>query len=123
MENTRLKIKELRELKNISQETLAMKIKTHQRNIGRWENGENEPSYTQLISIADFFDVSMDYLVGRTEERQTYFSFKKTKTQILEEKLLKYFNYLEDDEKEKIINDCQYFYNKHTKINKKENSK
>lgn len=63
-----MRIKELREEKQISQKVLAEAVNTSQRNIGRWENGENEPSYVQLIKLADFFNCSIDYLVGREDD-------------------------------------------------------
>ena len=63
-----MRIKELREEKNLSQGRLAEIIETSQRNIGRWENGENEPSYSQLIKLANFFNCSLDYLVGREDD-------------------------------------------------------
>lgn len=63
-----MNIKYLREEQNLSQEKLAKEIGTSQRNIGRWENGENEPGVTFLIKLADYFKVSVDYLIGRDEE-------------------------------------------------------
>lgn len=63
-----MRIKELREEKHISQSALAVAIGTSQRNIGRWENRENEPTYSQLVKLADFFEVSIDYLVNRTDD-------------------------------------------------------
>ena len=62
-----MRIKELREEKKLSQDNLAKLIGTSQRNIGRWENEENEPTYSQLVKLADFFDVSIDFLVGRDD--------------------------------------------------------
>ncbi len=63
-----MRIKELREEKRVSQSALAQAIGTSQRNIGRWENKENEPTYSQLVKLADFFEVSIDFLVGRSDE-------------------------------------------------------
>ena len=63
-----MRIKELREIKGFSQAVLAEKVQTSQRNIGRWENCENEPTYSQLIKIADVLEVSIDYLVGREDD-------------------------------------------------------
>ena len=63
-----LKIKELREEKELSQEEVARGINTSQRNIGRWEKEENEPTASFLIKLADYFEVSVDYLIGRTDE-------------------------------------------------------
>ncbi len=36
----------------------------------RYEYGQREPAYKQLISLADFFNVSLDYLVGRSDNPQ-----------------------------------------------------
>ncbi|MDR0899574.1 MAG: helix-turn-helix domain-containing protein [Lactobacillaceae bacterium] len=36
--------------------------------IGNWERGEREPNYHELIKLADFFDVSVDFLVGRIKQ-------------------------------------------------------
>lgn len=63
-----IKIKELRKEKGLSQEEVAKGINTSQRNIGRWEKEENEPTASFLIKLADYFQVSIDYLLGRTEE-------------------------------------------------------
>lgn len=63
-----MRIKELREERCLSQANLASAIDTSQRNIGRWENEENEPTYSQLVKLADYFNVSIDYLVGREDD-------------------------------------------------------
>lgn len=63
-----MRIKELREQFNLSQEDLAKEVDTSQRNIGRWENGENQPAYFQLVKLSDFFGCSLDFLVGRSDE-------------------------------------------------------
>lgn len=63
-----MRLKELREDKNLSQSGVAVEIGTNQRNISRWEKGENEPTAGFLIKLADFFDCSIDYLVGREDD-------------------------------------------------------
>ena len=63
-----MRLKELREERNLSQMAVALAIKTSQRNISRWENGENEPTANFLIRLADFFGCSIDYLVGREDD-------------------------------------------------------
>lgn len=60
-----LKLKELRSEKNISQKELTNHINYTQSMIAKWENGINEPTARALKEIADFFGVSIDYLVGR----------------------------------------------------------
>ena len=62
-----LRLKELREKRRLSQITLAMELNLNQNSISRYENGEREADYTTLIAIADYFNVSVDYLLGRTD--------------------------------------------------------
>ena len=110
-----MRIKELREEKNISQLVLAEKIGTSQRNIGRWENGENEPSYSQLIKLADFFNVTLDYLVSREDDfgNVTVVDTERDSLSYLEKRLLTAFAKLDVDEKDKLIYDAEYFAGKH----------
>lgn len=51
----------------MSQLSLAMKLNTTQISISRYETGKREPDLKTLILIADFFDVSIDYLLERTD--------------------------------------------------------
>ena len=60
-------IKNLRKAKGISQLKLALDLNTNQNTVSRYETGEREPSISDLIKIADYFNVSIDYLVGRTD--------------------------------------------------------
>lgn len=59
------RIKDLRQEKNLSQSVLAQKIGVSQKAIDYWERGINEPKATYIVRLADFFDVSTDYLLGR----------------------------------------------------------
>jgi len=61
------RLKELRTQKNISQVKLAMDLNMNQNSISRYENGEREADYETLIAFADYFGVSVDYLLGRTD--------------------------------------------------------
>jgi transcriptional regulator with XRE-family HTH domain len=60
----------LREERNLKQKEFAEAVKIHNRNINRYELGLREPDFDILVQIADFFDVSTDYLLGRTENRK-----------------------------------------------------
>jgi len=62
-----LRLRELREKNNISQVRLAMELNLNQNSISRYENGEREADYKTLIAFADYFNVSLDYLLGRTD--------------------------------------------------------
>ena len=61
------KLLELRRERKISQRQLAKEICTSQANLSRWEKGMVEPSIAECWKIADFFDVSIDFLCGRKE--------------------------------------------------------
>ena len=61
------KIAELRKEKGLSQRQLAKLIGTSQANLSRWEQGLNLPSVIECWKLADFFDVSIDFLAGKIE--------------------------------------------------------
>lgn len=63
-----VRLKELRKEKGISQLRLATELNTSQNTISRYETGEREPGIDELIKIADYFNVSVDYLIGRTDK-------------------------------------------------------
>lgn len=62
-----MRLKELRKKKGVSQIKLALDLNTTQNSISRYETGERQLSYDMLIAIADYFDVSIDYLLERTD--------------------------------------------------------
>lgn len=58
------RLKELRAENQIGQITLAKALNVSNGIISMWENNLREPTMSNLIAIANFFDVSIDYLVG-----------------------------------------------------------
>ena len=58
-----MRLKELRKERKISQLKLAMDLNTNQNTISRYETGEREPGIRELIKIADYFGVTVDYLI------------------------------------------------------------
>lgn len=63
------RIKELRLEKGYSQSAMADYVGKSLSAFKLWEAGSNEPSITSLIRMADFFEVSLDYLIGRVTQR------------------------------------------------------
>lgn len=59
-------LKSLRQRAGISQQQLADVILVSQQSVNKYENHDVEPDISTLIKIADYFEVSLDYLVGRT---------------------------------------------------------
>ena len=79
-----LRLKELRESCGYSQYSFANKFGIAQSTVGNWEAGKRQPDFATLQKLADFFGVSTDYLLGRTDEAEN----KKTpvgKTEVSDE--------------------------------------
>lgn len=67
-----MRLKELRKSKRITQQRLAMDLNLNQNSISRYESGEREADYKTLIALADYFHVSIDYLLERTDNPTFY---------------------------------------------------
>ena len=63
-----MRLKELRKERNLTQTEVANGIGTGQSNVRRWEIGEVLPSSDYVIKLADFFQVSADFLLGRSDD-------------------------------------------------------
>lgn len=61
-----MRLKEIRKKRGITQLKLAMDLNISQNTISRYETGEREADYATLIRLADYFNVSTDYLLERT---------------------------------------------------------
>lgn len=66
------RLKELRKSKGLSQVALAERLGLSKSTIGAYETGDISPSIEALNTIADYFNVDMDYLLGN-EEQSRYF--------------------------------------------------
>ena len=64
-----IRLKELREESGYSQSVLARKLGVRQSTVGMWESGQNKPQNSKLEMLASIFNVSTDYLLGRSDER------------------------------------------------------
>lgn len=64
------RLKELRMEKGVSQQKLADALSISQPSINKYENHNIEPEIALLTKIADYFDTSIDYLVGRTDHKE-----------------------------------------------------
>lgn len=62
-----MRLKQLRKQRKISQLQLAMDLSMNQNSISRYESGVREADYATLIAFADYFNVSIDYLLERTD--------------------------------------------------------
>lgn len=63
------RLKQLRKERKLSQLQLAFDLNMNQNTISRYENLERQADYDTLIRFADYFGVSVDYLLGRTDDK------------------------------------------------------
>lgn len=62
------RLKTLRTNKKVMSKTMAELLKITPRNYQRYENGEVDPPTSKTVFLADYFDISLDYLVGRSDD-------------------------------------------------------
>lgn len=108
-----VKFKELREDFNYTQQEVANILNTTRQAVSSWETVNKEPSYDMLVKVANLFNVSVDYLLGRS-------SVKINPTIELRDKdLKKVLNLLHlNNHLSKLIIDILNSCNKYLKINK-----
>lgn len=68
MEILAKRLLELRSTRNLSRRAVAASTGMTERTYQRYENAERDPSAPALRALADFYGVSADYLLGRTDE-------------------------------------------------------
>lgn len=61
------RLKEIREEKGLSQRELAKLLNIDKSTVAKYETGERSPDADMIVKLADFFDVSTDFLLGRKE--------------------------------------------------------
>ena len=88
-------LKELRMEAGLLQKELGSQVGYNQRNISDWEQGRTEPNIEALFKLANFFECSIDYLLGRSDELNTVIIVKNLNDS--EEKLVKLFKKLDSN--------------------------
>src|SRR6056297_3760304 len=88
MDEFKDRLKKLRKEKQLYQKDLADVVGVSDGAIGMYETGKRTPDKDILVKLASYFDVSLDYLLGQTNER---FSADKLKEKILDDPELKDF--------------------------------
>ena len=61
------RLSELRNQKGLTQRQIAPIFGVSQSTLNNWEHGHTQPSIEQLIKLANYFDVSVDYLIGNSD--------------------------------------------------------
>lgn len=78
------RIKELRKAKNMKQVELANAISVSQAALSGYETGKYEPDFDTLQRIAEFFHVSIDYILGRDEKKPAPISESELDAELIE---------------------------------------
>ncbi len=107
-------LKKLRQDKKMTQEELAIKINSSRSNIANYENNNNMPSVEILDRLAKIFDVSTDYMLGKT-------NIKNNKLDLTDEdiKFIKSIKKLDNTNKMIIENTMEALLDKQEKDEKK----
>jgi len=92
-------LKALRAEYGLSQKALAQAIGITQQSVNSFENHDVSPSYLILLKLADFFDTSIDYLVGRTDIRRRIEYTSEFKLNEREASVIKQYRVLSEKEK------------------------
>ena len=92
-------LKSLRKEANISQQRLGDAVNISQQSINQYENQDVEPDIANLAKLADYFDTSIDYLVGRTDIRRKIEKTEAFDLNDREAKMIEFYRTLSDKEK------------------------
>ncbi|MDR0293747.1 MAG: helix-turn-helix domain-containing protein [Oscillospiraceae bacterium] len=95
-------LRSLRESRKLSQQKLADQFDLAQSQIQSYETGSYEPDILTLTAFADFFDTSIDYLVGRTDINRKIEPVKAHELSGAEEKLLEQYRRLLPNQKKSL---------------------
>jgi len=107
-----INIKLLRQERELSQKDLAEILNVEAYTISDWEQGRCEPNIEMLIKIADFFSVSIDYLINRKNNSYDY-----SKLSLAQLELINYIKKLNDKEVNRILGYADAISNDNKKTN------
>lgn len=92
-------LKKLRAEYGLSQKALAQAIGITQQSVNSFENHDASPSYLTLLKLADFFDTSIDYLVGRSDIRHRLEYSSELELTKQEESIIRQYRTLSETDK------------------------
>ena len=97
------RLKSLRERANVSQRALAEHLGISQQSINKYENHGIEPDIETLIQIAEYFNVSVDYLIGHSETSLLAEPVSNIQLSVSELKLINSYRKLDPNERQSIL--------------------
>lgn len=90
------KLRELRERRDVKQTQISAYLKVGQNTYSRWENNERKPDYETLVKIAEYYNVSTDYLLNHNVKSQS--------------KIQKLYELLNEEQKKKLNDMCKVIF-------------
>ena len=96
-------LKKLREEKGVTQKQLADVISVSQQSINKYENHNIEPDIESMVRIADFFNTSVDYLIGHSDVRHKIEHVRAYDLNIEEAQLINGYRELSDRQKQTVL--------------------
>lgn len=103
MSNFHIRVKELRMSRKLSQQELADYLKISKSSVNMYERGEREPGLDMLETIADFFNVDMDYLMGKSNMPHRYLVQSIEKLTVEEQQLITIYKNLNAEGRNQLI--------------------
>ncbi len=101
-----IRLKEVRVEKGLSQVNVSSSIGRNNKSYSCYELEQRQMDYETLIAVADFFDVSIDYLLGRTENKRFLASMDENENGFIcskdEKELIKSYRQLNNEQKQYI---------------------
>lgn len=94
------RIKDLREDRDLKQSEIAKILNTTQSYYAQYENGKRQIPFERMVDIAEFYDVSLDYIAGRTNDKK---GLSKSNMSSKETDIIKKFRYLNDERKGEVL--------------------
>lgn len=94
---------ELRKQKNLTQEDISQQLNLTRSAISLWESNKRKPDADTLVQLADFYDVSVDYLLCRENSCQTIYPDSAYALTTKEKNLLSTFKQLNKDNQDIVI--------------------
>lgn len=130
------RLRELRNERNMTQEDLAKILKVSRATVGRYETDERFPDKEILQKLADYFDVSIDYLLCRTDIRNAFIPDEYQKQyKVTKRDLSQYEDFIQhagaffmndevaEEDKEKLFRDISELFWEAKEMNKKKYGK
>lgn len=111
------RLRDLKEDMDLKQSNVAKIISVSENQYGRYERGENDIPLEKALILADFYNVSIDYIAGRTNDKK---GFNKSDLPPSEVDLLKKFRTLTEKQRGIIIGRIEAFTEENAEISEKE---